>query len=534
MRPTITILCFLFGVSCIFAQVSPEPQDDQEVKFEVVEFPRGPSNVGIQKVYQDSTGYLWFCTIEGLWRWDGYHFKNYRHDPFDSTTLSDNHLENLLFDSQGKIWVGTFRAGVNLFDPLTETFQRFPYEPHNLKGTSGPYIRSMEEDRNGNIWMGTGNSLCRLDRESMQFTHFFHDSTDNSSLALGTVFDIHEDQQGRLWIATTGGGLNLFDPQKKSFIHYQHNPEDPTSLAKNNVSVLLEDSMGRFWVSSGNTLNLMDREKGTFQHFPYDPTQPNNPSFQYSPITSMMEDQSGIIWLSNLREGLHSYDPITGKVKIYTHNSSNPNSVSQDGFWKLSQSQDGTIWIGGGIFGKLNQTRSANQIFQVYNLEELPPQTNRVHAYLYDRGGRLWLGTSGSGLIQYDLEKGIQQQFLNRPGDASSIRKNIVRVLFEDSDGYIWIALGGNRAIEMDRMYVDRIDPKTKKITHILEDVPWKNEFHSPNPILDIEEDSAGFIWIATVGEGLLRIDRRTGQYTSFKHDPNIKNTLGGNQVFTI
>ena len=125
-------------------------QKRQKVEFEYYTVKDGLAENSVDVVLQDKQGFVWAGTENGLCRFDGYEFKVFEHNPFDSTTLMGNSITSLFQDSKERLWVGT-NPGLNRYDPTTETFIRYPHELDNTNSIpQGPY--SIEEDEQGNIW----------------------------------------------------------------------------------------------------------------------------------------------------------------------------------------------------------------------------------------------------------------------------------------------------------------------------------------------------------------------------------------------
>jgi len=144
---------------------------------------------------------MWFGTLDGLNRSDGYEFKIFRHDPADEYSLSANLVMALYQDRDDFLWVGTSGGGLNRYDPANE-----------------------------------------------QFNHYRHDPADPNTLSSDNVSALYQDREGMLWIGTDGGGLNRYDPTTKTFTRYANNPDDPYSLSHNVVWAMHEDKGGVLWM----------------------------------------------------------------------------------------------------------------------------------------------------------------------------------------------------------------------------------------------------------------------------------------------
>ena len=194
-------------------------------------------------VAQDSYGFMWFATPNGLNRYDGSSVKVYHHDPDDPNSLGHDTVRAMTLDQSGDLWLGTWGGGLNKYNREKDNFIRYQHDPDDPHSLSSNIIRSVYEDRAGMIWVGTTAGLNKFDRESRQFTRYPNDPDDPNSLSHNLVWSILEDSAGVLWVGTEKG-LNRFDPKTAHFIIYRHNPDDPASLSHNTVRSIHEDRSG--------------------------------------------------------------------------------------------------------------------------------------------------------------------------------------------------------------------------------------------------------------------------------------------------
>ena len=170
---------------------SPEPKQGQTVappddsppfRFTSVSTEQGLSSSEVWSVLRDRRGFMWFGTLDGLNRYDGYKMKVFKYALTDPTSLSDNKIRTVYEDRAGTLWIGTWNGGLN-----------------------------------------------RYERESETFTRFQHDPANPDSLSSDSVFAILEDRAGMLWLGTRAGGLDRFDPATGVFSHYRNDPTQATS-----------------------------------------------------------------------------------------------------------------------------------------------------------------------------------------------------------------------------------------------------------------------------------------------------------------
>jgi ligand-binding sensor domain-containing protein len=189
------------------------------------ELPGGTPGNMVQCIVQDSTGFMWFGSQNGLHRFDGHWFTTYRHDPDDSTSISSSYIECLYVDHHGRLWAGTYGNGLNVFDSETETFRRYRHEPGNPFSLSSDTINVIVEDHQEVIWVGTHRGVNQLDPETGRWKPYRHIPGDTTSLSYDVVRALYVDLEGTLWVGTGWewetdndsntpfrGGLNRFNP----------------------------------------------------------------------------------------------------------------------------------------------------------------------------------------------------------------------------------------------------------------------------------------------------------------------------------
>jgi two-component system sensor histidine kinase ChiS len=136
----------------------------------------GLSQSTVHSIVQDSEGYMWFGTEDGLNRYDGYRFTIFRHDPRDSTSLSDNFIKSLSVGKTGTLWVGT-KKGLSVWDKENELFIHFPKIDSALGLLESKECNVILEDTYGLLWIGTPGGLLQFDTKSGNINIFLHDST---------------------------------------------------------------------------------------------------------------------------------------------------------------------------------------------------------------------------------------------------------------------------------------------------------------------------------------------------------------------
>lgn len=560
---------FLFVVLLVSFHPPSVGQITSDLKFKRYSIEEGLSQVSIGCMLQDKKGYIWIGTYDGLNRFDGYTFTNFRHNQQDNTSLSNNYVTSIFEDSQNKIWIGT-RGGLNLFDPKSQTFSHYQHEPNNPTSLSHNEVNSIFQDSKNRIWVGTEEGLNLLNIHTSEFTHFQRDPDNPTSLSHNSVQSILQDRQNRIWIGTRGG-LNLFNPQTRTFTHLQHAPNNRASLSNNNVQSIFQDRQNRIWIGTrGGGLNLFDTQTQTFTHFQHDA---NNPaSLSNNDVISVLQDQQNKIWVGTIGGGLNIWDPQTQVFSHFKHDPNNPHSLSNNSVWSIMQDRQNKIWIGtlgDGLnlfdphllaFSHFNHdpndlvSLSNNSIWSIFQdrqgslwvgtdagLNLLSPQTgafshfkhdpnnpltlsnDHVVSIFQDRQNRIWVGTY-AGLNLLDSQTGTFSHFQHDPNNPTSLSHNKVRSIFQDRQNRFWVGtLGGG---------LNLFNPQTKVFTHFQHDANNPTSL-SNNRIRIIYEDQQDRIWVGTDG-GINLLDVQTQTFNHFYHDPNNPNSLSNDNVQSI
>lgn len=487
---------WLFVVQMASAQTRPDEHVPPltpalPLLFEHFSLADGLSQNSVLALIQDSQGYLWFGTQDGLNRFDGYAFTVFKHDPDNTNSLSLNSILALHEDADGALWIGTWGGGLNRFDPRSNVWTRFRHDAANPASLCGDVVTALLEDRTGALWIGTNDGgLCVLDRATLSFTTYRNAVDDVNSLASNAVATIAQDQEGRLWIGTggfgtPGAGLDRFDPTTGGFTHFRADPDDPTTLGSDTISAILPTVDGRLWVGTGG--------------------------------------------FSVPGAGLHLFDPATGKSIRYRHSNNDPDTLADDNVVDLYADRAGNVWVGtwgGGVdqieVGEAGAIRFIHHRHDPYLASSL--SADIVWTIMEDRSGVLWFGTINGGISKANPQ--VQRFGLHRhhPLESNSLGFDVVGSFYEDRAGGVWIGLWGGG--------LDYFDRATGEFTHYPGDAHAASGLRN-DTISAIYEDDDGFIWLGSF-DGLYRLDRAHGQFTHFKHDPAEPNTLINDSVYRI
>jgi ligand-binding sensor domain-containing protein/DNA-binding CsgD family transcriptional regulator len=483
----------------------------------------GAPVTGISSILQDRDGFLWFGTIAGLARYDGYRFLFY--SPQSGMAAADPSRSIVVFpaieDSRGDIWIGTDGQGLFRFDRNRETFVQFRHDPDNPASLSGDTVLAIQEDKSGSLWVGTRlHGLNRFERETESFRRVPLDPD------AGAVWDLLADRQGFLWIGTQEGGLYRRDPGSGEISNFRFVLDDARSLGSNTVWSIFEDNQGTIWVGTrGGGLNQFVPKKEEFIRFSGDETHPRD---LVSPsITAIAEDGEGRLWIGTSWSGLRIWDRETGEYLMIKHDSQDADSLDDDNITSVFKDTSGIMWVGttrGGINRCLaDQVKFPHFKHNRYDLQSI--SRNEVRSLWKSDSARLWVGLD-EGLDEIDEQTGQVRRFRNEPSDGGSLSPGAVLALCQDKDGRIWIG--------MDDGGLNCLDPRSGRFDHYLND-PGNPATLSNNRIHAIRTDRAnpGVLWIGT-HQGLNRLDTRTRRFTRYLHDTSDATSLSGNIITAI
>jgi ligand-binding sensor domain-containing protein len=234
-------------------------------------------------------------------------------------------------------------------------------------------------------------------------------------------------------------------------------------------------------------------------------------------VTGMFQDKEGYMWFAT-KKGLFRYDGY--EMTAYNNNPLDPNSLTVDALEAIAMDSSGIIWIA--TFGKgLERFDPVTGIFKHFHHDSLDLGSisgDWVNAVFVDHEGTLWVGT-GDGLDRLDPKTGKFIHYRNSPGDPASISSNTVVGIYEDHQHVLWIGTGSVYAGRDDDGGLNRLDKKTGKFTRYLHD-PKNPHSLINNKVRAIFEDSKGTLWIGTSDDGLHTMDREKGSFQRHRYDP--------------
>ncbi len=483
-----------------------------------------PSNY-IWAIAEDRAGDLWLAVKDGgVVRFDirAEKFTNYRHEAGNSTSITTDAARQLLIDRENRVWIATAGGGLSVLDPRSGRAQRLVHDPARSDSLNSDTVGALAEDHEGRIWVGTDGGVDLWLPQQHGFRHFMHSPADPRSLSSNTVATLYVDSNDTLWVGTYDGGLNRFDGTQRGFTVYAAEPSNPARLSNPEVRALLEDSDGRFWVGTAGGLDLLDRSTDRFARFKHDPTDPQSLRDNY--VVSLYQDRGGLLWVGTVNGGVSRWNPrswLFGHVRPTWNAQSYPISFADDG--------EGRLWVGtfgAGLFRydpHSGESLPADAIFQHPKL--LPD--DRIMALLRSSSGDLWVGTMRAGLVRI-AANGTLTRFAGERRATSQSRAlgaDGVMALCETHDGRIWVGtFRGGIAI---------IDPRTNRVQH-LPTAPGKGMNSTNPPATAIVQAADGVVWVGTDGGGLLALQPDGALLSDWHHIESNLRSLASDTVYAL
>lgn len=453
------------------------PREAPTIRFEHLGLEDGLQQGSVHDIMQDSQGYLWLTTQDGLHRYDGYEFKSYSSTPFDSGSLSSN------------------------------------------------WVWQVEEAANGDLWVTTNeNGLERMDRTAGTFTHYKHDPKDSTTLSTNSVFDVVESENGDLWVSTFGGGLNYMPAgEDGKFQHFRHDPSDSNSLTSDQLFLITEDSQGNIWVGSDKGLNKIDSKTKKITR--YLNGLKNESGSEYSiPVSNIYQypQEEDVLWLAT-GGGLVRLDSKTGEFErfVLDKNDNKKNDLYQV---VPDPSEPHILWVAGPSTGvaRFNMTTGEFTSYRNDPRNQHSLGEDMTFSLFADRSGTMWAGHYIEGLSKFNPGSINFYHLQHDPEEEKSLAFGPVWGLYEDHQQILWV--GTHTPVR--GAFLTRIDPDGK-ITRYKGEVP-DMESLSPGSITSFAEDSRGQFWIGGVG-GLNLMDRKTGKIKRYTHFPFSENAQRNN-----
>lgn len=554
------ILLFIFLLSQLTSS-----QNRDNLHFKNISTDMGLSNKMILTIKQDTTGFIWIGTAEGLNRYDGYEFKVFKHIPGDSTSLSASWVNCMLVTKSGELWIGT-EKGISIYDPINETFNpcRVINDTNHL--LDNLRIRSLYEDSKGIIWIGTLEGLIRVDRQS-NYMSYFSFVTDHNQRMANEIRRICESKSGFLWLATFDGlyRMNIKDYSFERFEARHKLPHDPKNNLVSDIYISKSDP-GKLYVGTSQGLTIIEESSGKI----LETYRKEYSKISDDDVKSINRyDESRLILAT--ANGTSLFNIETKQFEIYNNDILDHTSLPNETVWCIHEDNQGNIWLGtsSGI-AILDKSRKPINVMRTIINENNLIKRIVVNDILVTSNSDIWL-TYNEGILRYDKNKNLIRKY---KGKEDGISHPIVKRIIEDSRGIIWI--GTNDGVNYYDPDIDRFrsldndangiplkyiyDLKEDKEGDIVANISSGICFITPQfipgnkqisfkyrtamidkiitsvnyDVTYFDIDKKGNIWIGTINEGLFRYNKSQDKFTQYKFDIKNPNSINSNRIYSI
>jgi len=514
-------------------------------QFAHLDFTQGLSHNQITCIYKDRKGFMWFGTMSGLNRYDGYVFKTFHHTEKDTTSINDDYIAGITEGPSGKLWIQS-RLSFNIYDPETERFDRqatkylgklglpagnlydivktargywFVYRDSGLYyyednkpvialkqavGNKGGQttVTDVKIDSKYNIWIVYSNGLIEEGNATAKKIIYQTDILQQKHGKNNVSYKLYIDAQDDFWIYAGGAVNGVFQINIKQNKLQQIAKDEGTTILNNNiVNGVVEDDKGLIWIATDHGgLNILDKKKMTVKALLNKPG--DDKSLAQNSLTTLFKDDLGIIWVGTYKQGISYYYGGLSKFPLYRHQEADATSLPYDDVNRFAEDKKGNIWIGTNGGGLIYFDRASNSFKQFkHNALNDNSLTNDVIVSLcIDHNDILWIGTYYGGLDSYDGTTFKHHRHTDT--DSTSIADNRVWEIYEDRNKSLWIGTF--------EAGLDRYDRNNNIFYHHKPNAP--NSVHT-GYISSIAEDNAGNLWLGTY-YGIDVMDKNTGSFT--------------------
>jgi signal transduction histidine kinase/ligand-binding sensor domain-containing protein/DNA-binding response OmpR family regulator len=517
----------------------------------------------INSITQDNDGLMWFATGDGLNRFDGTSFRNFKHNPDDSTSLSGDFVRQIFKDRHGTIWASS-RTGLNEFVPSQQHFNRYAVAP----AEGGKDVTDISQGRRNNLWITiNGSGFASFDLKTHRFTYV--SKANAPGLTTNAILNVHEDSGGWLWLGTRDSGIIVL--KKAANGQWVSAPVATADLPKARVNAVYEDHFNNIWIASAKGLILYKRAESRFHtlHLPtfyrsdiylsllednrgrllvgvqdggvysvdlrqLQTRRPADLSFEQvkdhdnrgitqRSVQALFRDRDRNIWLGTYGEGVYLISSIAEHFQKFEKKTTDFRAEGYQRFYGMCADKAGYLWMGTDGDG-IYKYKPTGELVRHYAVDGKPGSLTdgAIIAAYRDRSDQLWFGTYSKGLFRYDPERDTFQPFAHNPANPASLGRNDVRVIFEDARRNLWVGTNGGGLSLMNR--------QTGTFRNF---IPSNSSINS-NDVRALAEDSKGNLWVGTFGGGLNYLDTKTMQFTSYFNDPRKAPYLSNHIIFSL
>ena len=517
----------------------------------------------ISHIIQDKKGFIWLATFNGLSKYDGYTFQNYKTEPSDKVLMKSNRINKITEDKYGRIWMRSdiYKTNTYCFDPKTETFWSTELIP-NLSKAGFP-LSKIKVNKSGLVWLLSETEGCILVSDSLFTTKIYNKK--HNTLRSSAVYSVHEDEKKNSWLLTNNG-LTLFKAGKLNQpINYFSNLtgkansfytavelDDEIWFGGSNGIIAkyskkghsfrtqkleLDANITRMGKLNDQTILALTDQKGFCTINIYtgniqvynSKTQSGLMTNEITPIAVTKNSQ---LWFVNKQKtGIYLFDFFTQKQYYYPPISQGLARPTRPVSPCVFTDYKGDVWVQpfGGGFSKFNPSNHALIPFKYEDYFPNGNYTNSFVAAFFDKQGNLWYSSESAGLVKVVFsENNFKTSSVTNKLIQSSTKD--VRSLFQDKSGNIWVGNKQNQIVILDKN-LNQIGSLSSS-GQLKKNSKWNKAAYS------IMQDNQSNIWIGTRGDGLYKLIPQNNPFTykviNFKTDKSNPYSLTSNDIYSV
>ncbi len=460
----------------------------------------GMSHSSVSEIFQDSQGYLWIGTPNGLNKYNGSDFQIFDKSLDGAVGLTNGYVERIYEDEEGIIYIGTYK-GLNWYDRNLDIVKPYDFKPQG-KEIQNEYINVIHRTGAYLLLGTTQNGLYRYSIATGETKRLAFETPEMGKPDENHIIEIFELLDGRFFLVTQASS-HVIDIN----LQVKHSFKTPEFIRSAFRFGPLQFFMG---TRDGKLLNyeLVGNELALVAE--------KNVSPGYA-IMDMEEDVQGNLWLATENAGLAIYSIYDDNISTIKANHQKPSSISNNSIWSLRRTKDGVMWMGlfkkGLSFYDPDYDKFEHVAVDPFNTNSL--SNNIVNCFSEDEFGNMWIGTDGGGLNYWDRK---ENEFEHFNLDNGKLNSNVVLSLLPVDEEELWIGSWAKG------ISIFNTETKDYEIWNT------QNSFLASNNVMGLIKDSKNRIWIATLYGGLQVYDLKTKKY----QDIPIRSAIDGKDVGTI
>ena len=416
----ILICFFLFSFNVSFSQT-------KNFTFKSYNIDNGVSDNYVEQVFEDSYGFIWLATHNGLNKFDGHSFKNVELPSIGvpgNVNMSRNFVTSLVEDKNHILWIGTL-AGVYLYDLQEDTIGHYDSNTKMPNYLTSNYVEEIVFDKDGNTWVGTRIGLNKINNKTHHIQRFSSNLKDSKTIPDKNISAIGVDNEGTVWIGTRDYGLVRLDNNGKTFTRYLNIKGGIPSVSIRHIFV---DSDKNVWiVSADKGLFCKKCKESNFVRVPLINSKTGKEFM--SAFSCIAEDNAGNFWIGTSVDGLVVYNKRTKETSFYSENTQSPHVICGNSVDNIYKDRLGNMWVstsGGGISVYCPISSKLTYRFKTPYKNALPG--NLVSCFCEDHNGKIWIGTDGNGFCKYNPAQNSFENYSKSDGLTSNAVLGIIEI----------------------------------------------------------------------------------------------------------